>query len=194
MSASAAEWAYRGVARSLGVLSPPSASAPRADLLLHGASAGEVKAARALLPPLRQRLPACSVLLTTSTARGLAAGAQLRRPLDAPQATARFLDDVRPRALVLVEGELWPTLLPLPSQLGQAQASGQGPQVYLLGLWSCGGGGQKPLRTETAGLINRPSLSEPPLAVDPARPRGATLRIGSGPSDPRRDNRYGVYL
>ena len=118
MSASAAEWAYRGVARSLGVLSPPSASAPRADLLLHGASAGEVKAARALLPPLRQRLPACSVLLTTSTARGLAAGAQLRRPLDAPQATARFLDDVRPRALVLVEGELWPTLLRLAAERG----------------------------------------------------------------------------
>lgn len=87
-----------------------------ADLVLHGASAGEVKAARAVLS--LGGLPSSRVLLTTGTPAGIQAGADARLPRDLPRDVGDFLDAVCPRALVLVEGELWPTLLRAASRRG----------------------------------------------------------------------------
>ncbi len=69
---------------------------------LHGASAGEHVAARALaaaLPP--------EVWRTSSSWRTPVPGA-FPAPLDLPWVVERWLDRARPRLLVLVEGELWP--------------------------------------------------------------------------------------
>lgn len=69
---------------------------------LHGASAGEHVAARALasaLPP--------EVWRSSSSWRTPVAGA-FPAPLDLPFVVERWLDRARPRLLILVEGELWP--------------------------------------------------------------------------------------
>lgn len=85
----------------------PHPRPPAAPGVLHGASAGEVQAARALLTGLRSD----RWCLTTGTAAGLRIGAAGRLPRDVPGAVQRFFDEVRPQRIVLVEGDLWPGLL-----------------------------------------------------------------------------------
>ncbi len=82
-----------------------------ADVLIHGASAGEVKAARAVREVLLAHAPGRRVVITTGTAAGLLAGADARLPRDVPRHLEAALDAVRPQALVLIEGEIWPNLL-----------------------------------------------------------------------------------
>jgi 3-deoxy-D-manno-octulosonic-acid transferase len=95
---------------------PPSL--PRQGVWIHAVSVGEVGVARPLLQELRQRFPHLPLVLSATTATGLAtaAGAQLADavvplPLDLPGPVRRSLDAARPRAVVLVETELWPELL-----------------------------------------------------------------------------------
>jgi len=101
----------------------------RADIWVHAASVGEVLAAEPLiraLNPERHR-----ILVTTTTATG---AALLRRrfgeavshrylPLDLPWLQRRFQRAVAPRALVIMETELWPNLL--------ARAAADGLAVFL---------------------------------------------------------------
>ncbi len=93
------------------------APVPAGAVVVHGVSMGEVMLMRALVPALEEAgLGPC--LLTTTTETGDAA---LTRqfpdhhrapwPFDLPWATARFLQRSRPRALILLELELWPLLL-----------------------------------------------------------------------------------
>jgi 3-deoxy-D-manno-octulosonic-acid transferase len=108
---------------------------PQADLLIHAASGGEsylawellrqLPATLAALEPGRQPdAPALRVLVTTFTSQGLGvltqAAADLAPgvtllpayfPFDLPGPMAKVLDAVRPRAVVLLETELWPGLL-----------------------------------------------------------------------------------
>jgi len=84
-----------------------------ADVLIHGASAGEVKAALAVRSVLSREAPERRVLVSTGTAAGLEAGADARLPRDVPRHLELALDRVRPEALVLIEGEIWPNLLDL---------------------------------------------------------------------------------
>ncbi|MGQ0723563.1 MAG: 3-deoxy-D-manno-octulosonic acid transferase [Candidatus Eiseniibacteriota bacterium] len=86
-------------------------------LWIHAASVGEVTAAEVLVRALR-RARIGPIAVTTVTRTGRARAAELRpdlgpwhAPLDAPVPVARFLDRVRPRALVILETELWPNLL-----------------------------------------------------------------------------------
>lgn len=92
---------------------------PRADspLWLHAASVGELRALAALLHVMQPREP---VLITSSTPTGLARARALfegkgyavqAAPWDLPGATRRFMARMRPRALLIVETELWPNLL-----------------------------------------------------------------------------------
>lgn len=69
---------------------------------LHGASAGEHVAARALA-----RVLGPGVWRTKSSLRTPVAGA-FPSPLDLPWVVGRWLDRARPQLLVLVEAELWP--------------------------------------------------------------------------------------
>jgi 3-deoxy-D-manno-octulosonic-acid transferase len=88
-------------------------------ILVHAASVGEVQAARPLIAALRHNWPAHSLTVSTVTPTGLQAlrdhwGPDIRHaylPLDTAGATARFLDRLRPRLLVLMEREIWPELL-----------------------------------------------------------------------------------
>lgn len=88
-------------------------------LWLHAVSLGETRAAAALLEALRAQRPGLAVLLTHGTATGRAAGAALLRegdaqawlPWDSPPAVHRFLAAHRPAIGVLMETEVWPTLM-----------------------------------------------------------------------------------
>jgi 3-deoxy-D-manno-octulosonic-acid transferase len=83
-----------------------------------------------LIEQLRQRQPGLRLLLTHTTATGRAAGRELLRegdaqtwlPLDTPGAVRRFFAYWRPRLGLLMETEVWPSLLAAPAA----------PPIYLL--------------------------------------------------------------
>jgi len=89
-------------------------SCPKGAVWIHAASMGEVKAVARLAPELAAALKA-PLLITSSTASGRAEGAKLGAarlaPLDFYPAAANFINTVKPRALVLVETEIWPATL-----------------------------------------------------------------------------------
>lgn len=91
--------------RPLGSRLPLVDPAAPGPLWLHGASAGEVRAAIALAEHLG---PAW---ITTRTQAGLRSGAAALMPWDLPGPLTRLFREVRPRALLLIEAELWPSLL-----------------------------------------------------------------------------------
>lgn len=95
---------------------------PRRDdrpLWFHAASVGEVQALLPLVKALAQAEPELPLQFTTFTAAG---GQRLRAalggdaaisvvPLDLPPCARAFVARLRPRALVVIETELWPNLL-----------------------------------------------------------------------------------
>jgi 3-deoxy-D-manno-octulosonic-acid transferase len=110
----------------------PSPDARRQVVWFHAASAGEVGAVRPLIAALKKAKPEVSALVTTLTAAGRDRARSLREidgsalaPLDFWPAVSSFLDRVRPRALVLVETELWPHMIAL--------AAARGPVVLVNG-------------------------------------------------------------
>lgn len=113
----AAALAWRAARRPLpGVIAKALGRAPRLPappILLHGVSLGEVGLMRPLLP-----LFPGPCLLTASTdtgwqglARQFPDRARACWPFDLPWAVARFLARARPRAIVLLEAEVWPLML-----------------------------------------------------------------------------------
>ncbi len=105
------ETVYRGLGHAVeripGLLPQASPGDP-CDVLVHAASAGEVKAAVALRAAATDDL---AWTITAGSPIGADQGADRRTPRDVPGATARLLDETAPRLLLLVEAELWPTLL-----------------------------------------------------------------------------------
>jgi 3-deoxy-D-manno-octulosonic-acid transferase len=108
--------AQRGrVKQRLGFVTP---SPDPGCIWIHAVSVGEVQAAAALVHELKQSVPGIEVVLTTVTATGAARaraifGAGVRHcylPYDLPGSTRRFLDRIRPRAVIMLETEIWPTL------------------------------------------------------------------------------------
>lgn len=100
----------------LGYISRP---AQPGSLWIHAVSVGETQAIAPFIQRLQQAHPACPICLTHSTPTG---AAQARRlfgqriqqyyfPYDLPHCIRRFLHRVQPRAIILVETELWPNLL-----------------------------------------------------------------------------------
>ena len=98
----------------------------------HAVSAGEANAAAPIIRALHDRLPDQALLVTTTTPAGSARVRSLLgdiaghcyAPYDYPWAVRRFLRRTRPRALVLMETELWPNTI--------AQATAGGTPVYLV--------------------------------------------------------------
>ena len=86
---------------------------------IHGVSLGEVNAARTLVAELHSQLPDYRVVISSTTATGMAAAKKLfapdhtvfRWPLDFSFAVGRALDRVAPSLVVLMEGEVWPNFL-----------------------------------------------------------------------------------
>lgn len=84
---------------------------------IHAVSVGEVHAAKGVIAHLGRMRPDVPVVLSTTTDTGQAmaeaagAAACFYCPLDLPWALAPWLDALRPRAVVLIETEIWPNLL-----------------------------------------------------------------------------------
>jgi 3-deoxy-D-manno-octulosonic-acid transferase len=133
---------YRGrVAQRLGFGPTQRGAAP---LWIHAVSVGEVQAAAALVHELRRRDPHLPIVMTTVTPTGAArvrtlfADTVTHRylPYDLPGSVRRFLARIGPRAVVILETEIWPTLYGtlarrgLPLVLGSARLSEQSVSRY----------------------------------------------------------------
>lgn len=150
------------------------------SLWIHAASVGEVRAAEHLLRALPNRFERVPRFLTTTTVNGKELAERLGlaetvrlAPVDRPRVFRAALRRVRPRALVLVETELWPHWL-------NALAAAQIPAVVINGRVS---DGAFPLYRRLRGLW-APLLST--LArVGVQSPRNAARFLALG-ADPRR--------
>jgi 3-deoxy-D-manno-octulosonic-acid transferase len=112
-------------------LGPQPSGLTPGGLWVHAVSVGEVRLALTTIAALRRRWPGRPVHLTTCTptGRGLALEARSAgqrgapdslsdAPIDLPGPVGRFLDRVRPRALLLMETEIWPNMLRLAAARG----------------------------------------------------------------------------
>jgi 3-deoxy-D-manno-octulosonic-acid transferase len=96
----------------------PQRDGGRRCIWVHGVSVGEVKAARLLVEQLVRARPDHDVVISSTTAAGLALARRLfpsllviQFPLDLRWIVRRVLARVRPDLIVLVELEIWPNLL-----------------------------------------------------------------------------------
>ncbi|MBQ6657596.1 MAG: 3-deoxy-D-manno-octulosonic acid transferase [Ottowia sp.] len=111
------------VPERFGTYATPDAPLPAENtpprVWLHAVSLGEMRAAAVLLPELRTQLPGMSLTLTTGTATGREAGAEILRegdeliwqPWDTTAAVRRFFEHAKPDIGLLMETEIWPNLL-----------------------------------------------------------------------------------
>ncbi|HEX9780906.1 MAG TPA: 3-deoxy-D-manno-octulosonic acid transferase [bacterium] len=112
---------HRGWRMRLGRLPPEvlARAAGTRPVWVHAVSVGEVLAARPLLAALRARAPAEPLVVSTVTPSGFGlarqdmrqAGAAIYLPLDLRVCIERTLRGIHPKALLLMESELWPMLI-----------------------------------------------------------------------------------
>src|SRR2546422_85767 len=101
---------------------------PTGGFWIHAVSVGEMRLALRILPELRRRFTGTPVHVSTGTPTGRALGAAPAGgpppesigalPFDLPFAMGRLLDRLRPRAVLIVETEIWPNLLRLCAKRG----------------------------------------------------------------------------
>jgi len=140
------------------------------QVLVHGVSLGEVHLMRPLVP-LIERVSGTRCLLTTTTTTGWEALAthfathdRAFWPLDRIAAVRQFLGRVRPRAVVLLELEIWPVFL--------AECHARGIPVLLLNARV---GDASFVGYQRAGALLRPLLRSVALAVAQNGEWGARL-------------------
>lgn len=128
----------------------PELPAGEGPIWVHAASVGEVQAALPLIRALNNAMPERGLVVTTFTSAG---ARQLRRsagdrvvslmlPYDLSGPVRRFLERVRPAALLVMETELWPNLFRetrargVPILIGSARISERAWRRYqrILGL------------------------------------------------------------
>lgn len=107
----------------LGFVPPP----PPGDVIwVHASSVGEMQAALPLVRALVAEYPGMQLVVTSFTATGMqraraAFGETVHvcaLPFDLPSFNRRFIDRIQPRALLVLETEIWPNLF---RQLAQRQ-------------------------------------------------------------------------
>jgi 3-deoxy-D-manno-octulosonic-acid transferase len=119
------------------VLGPAPPAGQPGGLWVHAVSVGEVRLALTVIAAVRRRWPEGPVHLTTGTETGralaleaagrAAAGAPdgvSALPLDLPGPMGRLIDRLRPRAILVIETEIWPNLI--------RQAAGRGVPVAIV--------------------------------------------------------------
>ena len=121
-------WVARGKSRRkvLCALRDRNGRVPHRDgdataVLVHAVSVGELNAARLLVDLLLKRHPGWHVIVSTTTTAGWERACQLyadradvtavRFPLDFSAPINRFLNALRPAAVVLMELEVWPNFM-----------------------------------------------------------------------------------
>ncbi|MCA0044089.1 3-deoxy-D-manno-octulosonic acid transferase [Celeribacter sp. ASW11-22] len=112
------------ITERLGVGLRPSKDSTDVHLWLHGASNGELTAARSIIEEALDRDPTLNLLITTNTlsARDMLTAWALPRvsarlaPLDFQPVLSRFLRAYTPAALITLENEIWPNRFVLASQ------------------------------------------------------------------------------
>jgi 3-deoxy-D-manno-octulosonic-acid transferase len=118
---------YRaGLLQRLGRVPSKLASQPgKPTIWVHAVSVGEVVAASAVVELLRQRFPACRVVVSTTTDTGQKLAAHrfgeanvFYFPLDFGFAIRPYLAALRPELVVLAETEFWPNFLRLAKRGG----------------------------------------------------------------------------
>ncbi|GAA3710152.1 lipid IV(A) 3-deoxy-D-manno-octulosonic acid transferase [Oceanisphaera sediminis] len=99
----------------LGLVSRPRKVNP---VWLHAVSVGEMVAATPLIRAIKAEHPELPILVTTTTRTGADQAEKLGNliehryaPLDFPWAVSLFLRRIKPRALLIMETELWPNWL-----------------------------------------------------------------------------------
>ncbi len=95
----------------------------------HAVSVGEVKLLRPLIDDMARRRPEWDIVISTTTATGLAVARRdypelitFYAPLDFTWAVRRALERVRPTVLALVELDLWPNLIEAATRAGSRVA------------------------------------------------------------------------
>lgn len=99
-----------------GYFTPPSHAL--GGIWLHAVSAGEVIAAIPLIKALQREYPHLPITVTAGTPTGSAliinhlqnTVFHVYQPYDIPTAISRFLSNLQPRLLIVLETELWPNL------------------------------------------------------------------------------------
>jgi len=94
--------------------------APGADLWIHAVSVGEVMIARVLIRCLREMRPDLRIVVSTTTGTGFTVAKQhledaltsiIYNPIDFLWSVVSAYNAVQPKALVLIESEIWPNYL-----------------------------------------------------------------------------------
>ena len=100
---------------------------PEKRFWVHAASVGETRIAILIARMLLEEMPRAGVVLSATTVGGRALGRaggfpSFLLPLDFPFCVSPVLARLRPRALIVVETELWPVLLARAQRAGAAVA------------------------------------------------------------------------
>ncbi len=111
------------LAERFGFFVPPS---QRGGIWVHAVSVGETLAALPLIEQLLQRYPQFPITVTTTTPTGservrAALGSRVFHvysPYDLPLCVANFLRRVQPRLCLIMETELWPTMVATNARFG----------------------------------------------------------------------------
>lgn len=89
----------------------------RPRIWVHAVSLGEVKVANSIIPSLKDILPGCSIILSTSTEHGRALALDLPgskvpviyAPIDFFSLVKKALNRIKPDILIFLETEIWPS-------------------------------------------------------------------------------------
>lgn len=93
---------------------------------IHAVSLGEVRVAAPIIKALRRLIPACSVIVSTTTEHGRSLARQtfgddvpvVYAPIDFVASVRKALSRIRPDILVFLETEIWPTWLAEARRMG----------------------------------------------------------------------------
>lgn len=106
-----------GVFRSSDLFEPSEAK--ESPLWIHAVSVGEVFLALKVVEAIQKGSPKQRIILSVTTTTGFAVAREhtsetirvIHNPIDLPWITASTIQKIRPRALVLIEAEVWPNLV-----------------------------------------------------------------------------------